>query len=67
MAEGFLLIDPSHFDAAQASKCCAWSTEHRGWLHPDGVRWIVPVEMPTHKREGLIRDGWPAEAIIIAR
>lgn len=64
---GHLIIDPGRFThQSQASQLADHVHLYHGWPHPDGVRWILPVEQPRHTRERLIASGWPEGAIEVA-
>lgn len=66
-AGGFLIVDPSAFTVQQVAELIEKSDNHGGWRHPDKVRWIIPVMSPKSAREKWVRDGWPADAVEIAR
>lgn len=66
-AEGHLIIDPTTYTPEQHRQLNDRATQHNGWQHPDGTRWIIPVQGPTHTREQWIRQGWPPDSITIAR
>jgi hypothetical protein len=51
---------------SQASQLAEHIHLYRGWPHPDGVRWILPVESPSSTRQRLIASGWPEDAVAIA-
>jgi hypothetical protein len=62
---GFLVIDASLLDGPeQAGELADRIHAHKGWQHPDG-RWVLPLEYPTFARDRWIREGWPAEALVI--
>ena len=64
---GHLVVDPTDFTPEQTTELEGRAANHGGWRHPDGVRWIIPTEHPTHTKERLVEDGWPLEAITVAR
>ena len=64
---GHLIVNPSVFTHADQ---LAFLQERvatlRGWPHPDGVRWIVPVEAPTTTRGMWVRKGLPEGSVVVA-
>lgn len=66
MADGFLLVDPSGLGEKQAVELDNAVVFWKGWRHPDGVRWILPVQYPKTLKEKWIRQGWPVDSIQIA-
>lgn len=64
--EGHLIIDPTTYTPEQHQQLNQHAHTRGGWQHPDGTRWIIPVQAPTTTREQLIRSGLPPETITIA-
>jgi len=63
---GFLLVDPTPLTNLQIVALTELVRVGKGWRHPDGVRWIVPVEDPTRTRDKCFRKGWAKDSIEIA-
>jgi len=63
---GFLMVDPTPLTNLQIAALNELVRIGQGWRHPDGVRWIVPVESPKTTREKCLREGWAKESIEVA-
>ena len=63
---GFLLVDPTPLTNLQIVALTEMVRVGRGWRHPDGVRWIVPVDGPKTIQEKCLREGWAKESIEVA-
>ena len=60
------MVDPTGFTVEQWGELREGIALGRGWLHPDGVRWIIPVEAPKTTKERWVRKGLPDKAIEVA-
>ena len=65
--EGHLVVDSTGYTADQYRLLHQHAEKNNGWLHPDGVRWIIPVLGPATSRGEMLRQGLPPESIEIAR
>ena len=63
---GFIIVNPTEFTATQKRELEKRVKAHAGWPHPDGIRWLLPVNSPNTTREKWVRAGWPSDSVEIA-